>query len=78
MSIVIVFEEGMTVKGYLYIKVLRQHHMFHLVCEAGGQHQVVLQFLDNAVPLCRCLKKDLLGLTQFSPVLTLLFVVLPA
>lgn len=48
-----------------------------LVWEAGGQHQVVLQLLDDAVPLRSRLEKHLLGLTQLGLVLTLLFVVLP-
>lgn len=51
--------------------------MCDLVWEAGGQHQVILQLLDDAVPLCSHLEKDLLGLTQFGLVLTLLFIVLP-
>lgn len=51
--------------------------MCNLVREAGGQHQVVLQLLDDLVPLCSRLKKDLLGLTHLGLVLTLLFVVLP-
>lgn len=48
-----------------------------LVRKAGGQHQVVLQFLDDTVPLCGHLEEDLLGLAQLGLVLTLLFVVLP-
>lgn len=51
--------------------------VWNLLGEAGGQQQIVLLLLDDLVPLCRGLEESLLGLTQLSLVLALLFIIFP-
>lgn len=65
--------------GYLHVEEVRQRSascVCDLVREAEGHHQVVLQLLDDAIPLGSLLEIHLLGITQLGLVLTLLLIVL--
>lgn len=63
--------------GFLGLQGPFREDVWNLLREAGGQQQIVLLLLDNLVPLFRGLEEGLLGLTQLSLVLALLFIIFP-